>query len=95
MRFGISFAAFAAFLSPTLAQGPGAHVYNLCSFPISFYGDAANQGTDVNGTIWPGGHYEESWKASGRALKFWRFGMSPVSLLVWGYTADESSPFVW
>lgn len=73
------------------------YVFNDCPFPVSYYGDAQTSGPGVNvaGTIAPGGVYPENLTAGGRALKFWPSSQSGASLLVFGYTNNDGSPFIW
>jgi hypothetical protein len=73
------------------------YVFNDCPFPVSYEGDAQTQGTGVNvvGTIPPGGVYPENIVVGGRALKFWPLSQTGQSLLVFGYTNNDGSPFIW
>jgi hypothetical protein len=73
------------------------YVFNDCPFAVSYYGDAQTQGVGVNvaGTIPPGGVYPENITVGGRALKLWPSYQSGASLLVFGYTNNDGSPFIW
>jgi hypothetical protein len=85
-------------LAPTVFAAPGATVENFCNFPISFYGDfgGSTVADVVSGTIDPGMTYYENYNPhAGRALHFWPTGQSASVLLVFGYTVDSSTPFVW
>jgi hypothetical protein len=83
-----------ALLSAVTAE---VYVFNDCPFPVSYYGDAqtAGPGVDVSGIIQPGGVYPENITVGGRALKLWPSSQSGASLLVFGYTNNDGSPFVW
>src|ERR1700709_583010 len=108
MRITIAMTALVAFIPHSLAlvierrqNGVGAYVWNNCPFPICFYADQADgqQGTGIQ-TIQPYSPYYETYKGPGRAIKLWKTnqappGQSSASLLVWGYTKDDNTPFVW
>jgi len=83
---------------PTLVLGQGAFIQNYCPFPVSYYTDYnKSPGSDKQGIIPAGGgtFWEPYIQKPGRAIKLYPQGAGQGNLLVWGYTIDSNTPFVW